>query len=140
MRKLEITDTMTLQTTLNTETYQTSQCRFLHRLHCVLLVARGCSCYQVAKWFSEHPRTVERWVKNYNDFSIEGLKDEQKSGRPTRLSDGQRQLLQNDLLKEPDTIGYAQNVWDGKLLRKHLELRYDVEFSVRHCQRLLNQL
>ena len=36
------------------------QSRFVHRLHCLLLVGTGQSCYQVAKVFGDDPRSIER--------------------------------------------------------------------------------
>lgn len=140
MRKLEITDTTALQSVIKEEVTHNHKLRFLHRLHCVFLLGRGFSCYQVAEWFDEHPRTVERWAHYFQKFGIEGLRDEQKTGRPTKLRDDQLKQLQNDILKAPCELGYHQNAWDGKLLQTYLERSHDVELSVRQCQRILHQL
>jgi len=47
--------------------------RFQHRLHCVLLVSAGQSCTEVAKLFGDSARSVQHWVKRYNEEGIEGL-------------------------------------------------------------------
>ncbi len=140
MRKLKIPDKSPLISACKKEVTRNREFRFLHRLHCVLLVAQGCSCYQVAAWFGEHPCTIERWVHYFQEYGLEGLKDEQKTGRPRKVRDDQLERLQDEISKKPFELGYDQNGWNGKLLKTHLECRYGTELSVRQCQRLLNQL
>ena len=140
MQKLEVSNFADLQAELNKQTARAPEGRFLHRLHCVLLVARGCSCYQVAEWFREHPSTIERWVHHFLQFGAEGLRDEQRTGRPAKLRDDQRKRLQNDVSNEPGAFGYERNIWHGRLLQDHLERHYCIKLSVRQCQRLLKQL
>jgi transposase len=139
MRKLKISNKLSLLSTCKEEATRNQESRFLHRLHCMLLVAQGCSCYQVAEWFGEHPCTIERWVHYFQEYGVEGLKDEQKSGRPGKIHNDQVKRLQGDISKNPFELGYNQHRWNGKLLKTHLEHRYNIELSVRQCQRLLHQ-
>ena len=140
MHRLELVGKERLSRILGEAFDHSEQARFLHRLHCVLLVAQGCSCYQVAEWFGMHPRSVERWVHLVQEHGPEALRDERKTGRPTRLRDDQRKLLQDEVARNPLELGYEGRSWDGKLLQMHLERRYDVALSVRQCQRLLKEL
>lgn len=140
MRKLEITNLDALASDFHEKISRSHESRFLHRLHCVKLVGGGCSCYQVAQWFGEHPRSVERWVGYFEAFGIEGLRDEQKTGRPAKIRDDQVRRLKAEILNRPFALGYGQERWDGKLLRIHLECGYGIALSVRQCQRLLHQL
>jgi transposase len=133
-------DKETLRRRLKNELKRSENAHFLHRLHCVLLVAQGCSSSQVAEWFGDHPRTVERWLHRAREYGPKGLKDEQKTGRPPKVRDDQRKRLQGDIHKKPTELGYDCKAWDGKLLQTHLAQRYGVEMGVRQCQRLLNQL
>jgi transposase len=129
-----------LKSTFKEEINNSSESHFLHRLHCVLLVTEGCCCHQVADWFGVHQRTVERWVHYFKEFGIEGLKDEQKTGRPTKVRDDQLRQLQQDILIKPSELKYIEHKWSGKLLKTHLKQRYDIDMSIRQCQRLLHQL
>jgi len=140
MHKLEVLNKPVLISACRNEINTNSESRYLHRLHCVTLVAQGCSCYKVAEWFGEHPSSLERWVHNFNQFGIEGLKNEQKTGRPRKLYDKQLKQLQNDILKTPFELGYEQSKWNGRLLQTHIQFQYDVELSLRQCQRLLSEL
>ncbi len=138
MRKLEVPNTLVLQSAIRQEVAQNHQHRFLHRIHCMLLLAQGFSCYQVAEWFDEHPRTVERWAHYYKQYGIDGLRDDQKTGRPAKLRDDQLRQVQKDILKLPRELGYSQDAWNGKLLQNYLEHHHDVGLSVRQCQRILH--
>jgi len=138
MQKFDSLDTSDFQSAFEYEIKLNPSNRFIHRLHCVQLVKQGCSCQQVADWFGENIRTIQRWVKYSHDYGIEGLKGEQKSGRPAITQDNQKVLLQKDIRKHPSELGYKDKKWDGKLLQTHLRIRYDLELGLRQCQRLLN--
>jgi hypothetical protein len=47
--------------------------------------------------------------------------------------------LQLELGQAPATFGLEGKKWQGKLLRTHLAKRYQIDFSLRQCQRLLKQ-
>jgi len=116
------------------------QFRCIHRLHCVLLVGEGCSCPEVARWFGEDPRSIERWVHDYESEGISGLLDLPRRGRPPRLSSEQMDDLQRVLHRDPAVAGEDGRRWTGKVLQRYVERRLAVEMSVRQCQRLLVQL
>ena len=69
-----------------------------------------------------------------------GLEDQEKAGRPQRLTPEQVQLVDHDLRQSPREFGYSQNLWDGKLLAHHLEQTQKVALGVRQCQRIFHQL
>ena len=117
-----------------------SEARRIHRLHAVLLVSLGSSCYQVAHWFDEDPRTVERWVHAFEQHGADGLLEHARSGRTGRLTAQQTTQLAAETSADPAALGYAFARWSGKLLAQHLERRYGVQLSQRQCQRLLQNL
>lgn len=68
---------------------------------CVLLIAEGRSCYEVARWFGGDPRTIERWVHALELHGIEGLREHHAGERPAKLAAEQAQRLALDLQKPP---------------------------------------
>jgi transposase len=61
--------------------------RFMHRLHCVVLVAEGHSCAEVARWFGGSRRTIERWVHSFEKDGIEGIRAQRGGGgRPAKMT------------------------------------------------------
>lgn len=110
--------------------------RYDHRLHCVLLVASGLSCEQVAGLFGDSPRTLVNWVRRFDGKGLAGLAEGNHSGRPTRLSAEQLEEVRSLVRQPPATAAVDANLWDGKTLRVCLRKRYNVQMSVRQCQRL----
>ena len=133
-------NSMALLDVLKEQLKQSSEARFLHRLHCVLLVSQGRSGIEVAGWFGDDPSSVARWVRCCREFGIQGLQDDQRSGRPAKLNIEQMRALERDLWQAPGAFAYDDPVWNGKLLAAHIQRRFDVELSVRQCQRLVRQV
>lgn len=113
--------------------------KVVHRLHALLLVSLGRSCYEVAALLREHPCTVERWMNRYQECGLEGLREHPRGGRPSSLTSAQLRQLQAELLESPIKSHHRQSRWSGKLVALHLHRDYGLSYSVRHCQRLLTQ-
>ena len=140
MRKLEVSDANIMQIALQQEILRSEESRYDHRLHGVLLVSRGMTCYEVGEHLGQDPVTVQRWVHAFNKDGFAGLHEGERPGRPSRLSAGQWSELEAALRQSPRTLGYGQNLWDGKLLAHHLREECDLELGVRQCQRIFRQL
>ena len=140
VRRLVIPDAETFATAVEDEIARTRVGRYYHRLHVVLLVLRGYSCYEAARLYGDSPRSVEYWVHRLLRQGLAGLEEDERPGRPSRLSDPQKERLRSELQGSPRALGYDQNLWDGKLVAHHLAQRYGVTLGVRQCQRLLRQL
>lgn len=140
MRKLSLSSAQWLREMLHASVKTFCEPHFLHWLHCVLLVAKGRSCYEVARWFGDDPRTIERWVHALDEYGIEGLREHHAGGRPAKLAGGQLQRLAFDLQRPPRVFGYSESRWSGKLLTQYVEGRYGVKLSARQCQRIMRQL
>lgn len=125
---------------LQQEINRSDESRYDHRLHGVLLVCQGQSCYEVADLFGEHPTTIERWVHRFEDRGFSGLREKERSGRPARLDEKTWTQLEKDLRAHPRDLGYSQNLWDGKLLSHHLRQQHEIRLGVRQCQRLFRTL
>ena len=140
MHRLEVATPEAVQAALRHEAKRSPQSRFLHRLHCLLLVGTGRSCYEVAGVFGDDPRSVERWVREFQQHGIEALREKPHPGRQATLADAQMRQLELALKSVPRELGYAADVWSNKLLRAEILRRFGVTLSARHCQRLFRIL
>ena len=140
MHKLEVTTPAVVQTALRHEGEHSPQSRFVHRLHCLILVGKGRSCYEVADVFGDDPRSVERWVHEFQQHGIDGLREKPHPGRHAALSEAHRRDLAVALANSPRELGYAASAWSNKLLRAEILRRFGVTLSARHCQRLFRNL
>ena len=137
MRRLQLATEDAIRADLASALHRSGELRFMHRLDAVLLISVGHSCYEVAHWFGENARTIERWVHAYELHGSDGLQDHPHAGRPTKLTPQQSQQLAPALAGEPGACGYSEPRWSGKLLARHVERNYGVHLSLRQCQRLL---
>lgn len=140
MRKLVIKDAEVMAEAICQEIQRSEESRYDHRLHGVLMVARGMNCYDVGRWLGEYSTTIQRWVNTFETHGFSGLQEGERPGRPSRASHGILTQLEKELRQEPQYYGYTQNMWDGKLLSHHLAVRHGVRLRVRQCQRLFRQM
>ena len=140
MKKLQISDRDIMSIAIQQEISRSEEARYDHRLHGVLLVSRGLSCYQVGELFGKHSTTIQRWVNNFEKDGFAGLADFERPGRPRRLTVEQWEAMSQDLRKHPRELGYQQNLWDGKLLSHHLRQCFGVDLGIRQCQRIFRNL
>lgn len=140
MRRLEIKDAEIMQIAVQQEIVRSEESRYDHRLHGILLILNGFSSYQVAELFGQSPRTVQYWVKKFEQSGFAGLEESPRAGRPSQLDAKTAEKIGRDLRRLPRDFGHQQNLWDGKLLSHHLKVHYGVSLGVRQCQRLFHEL
>lgn len=140
MKRLRIQDAAVMQIAIQQEIARSGEARYDHRLHGVLLVAGGESCIEVGRKFGEDPRTIQRWVKRFEQRGLAGLREGERPGRPRTLDARQWERLSGEMRHSPRDFGHEQNLWDGKLLSLHLKLHYGVALGVRQCQRIFRQM
>jgi transposase len=134
MKPLTIADASVIALGLQDEIRRSRESRYDHRLHGVLLVAQGMSCPEVSRLLGDSPRTVEYWVRRFEEQGLAGLVEGERVGRPRRLSEKQLEEINAVLRQPPESVGIPRGLWDGKGLSAFIKQRYGVTFGVRQCQ------
>src|SRR6202795_2801055 len=129
MRALTIADAATIILGLQDEIRRSEESRYDHRLHGVLLVAQGMTCPEVSRLLGDAPRSVEYWIRRFEQRGLAGLSEGQRSDRPRRLSDAQQQELVRVLRQTPRDLGLTGTLWDGKTLSAWIERRFRVHLA-----------
>jgi len=140
MRKLEVKDAEIMRIAVQQEISRSEESRYDHRLHGVLLVCSGLSCSEVARLFGHGRRTIQYWVRRFEESGFAGLEETPRPGRPSLIDKDIRKGVAVDLRCSPREFGYSQNLWDSKLLSHHLSKQYGVQLGERQCRRLFHQL
>ena len=86
--------------------------RYAHRLHGVLLVAKGMTYPAAAELLGDAPRTAASWVRRYR-----------------RLNQAQIVAIKAAL----------QPQWNSKTLAAWIKQRYAIRLGARQCRRLLRK-
>jgi transposase len=143
MKRLVIKDIEGIKEKIQAYFTGNEESKFIHRLHGVLLFVEKEeeSCDSIGALFGNSPRTVSNWIKRINESGdIESLRSKKQPGRPSRLSEEQRESLKKILQESPEQHGITSNIWDGKSLSAYISDQYGVELETRACQRLFHKL
>jgi transposase len=140
MKKLSISDAEIMVLALQDEIRRSEEARYDHRLHAILLVARGMSCGKAAGLLGDSTRTVQYWVRRFEEEGLTGLVDADKPGRPARLTSEQLDRIALVLRAPPHKAGLSANFWDGKTLSAFILKEWNIILGVRQCQRLFRRL
>lgn len=140
MRKLVIEESEIMRVAIQQEIARSDESRYDHRLHGLLLLTGGQTCQQIADLFGEDRRTVQRWVKRFEEHGLDGMREGERVGRPACIDAKQWAALEKDLRRSASDFGHVGHLWDGKLLSAHLKQRYRIDLGVRQCQRIFRQM
>ena len=90
----------------------------------MLLVAQGMTCPKVSRLLGDAPRSVEYWVRRFEERGLAGLAEGQRSGRPRRLNEAQLEEVDRVLRQTPRDLGLSGTLWDGKTLSAWIEQHF----------------
>ena len=112
--------------------------KYLFRVFAVNMVLGGTPASQVGSYAGYTKATITRWVKIADEEGFEALHTKTHPGRPKKLTENQYDDIDAAVQKEPKEYGYK--VWDGPSVSDYIKKQFNVELSVRQCQRLLHAL
>jgi len=140
MNKYQIADRGILVSLIQEAIHGNPIGRYQHRLHVILYVLIFNNIKNASMIYSEPVRTIQSWMKRFLQKGLVGLYDKEKSGRKSRLSESQEELLKEHINIPPTRFNYNQANWDGKLLSHHILEKFNITIGVRQCQKLFHKL
>ena len=104
-----------MKTTHNKEQYR--------RAVAVFQKADGKTYDYIAREHRVHIRTTKKWIHDYIEKGIEGLKiRENHGGRKPRITDEDREIILSALFNDPHMFGYLRNTWSLRSLQNVLQM------------------
>lgn len=98
------------------------------------------NCVKVAELLQKSSKTIQLWVKLFNNGGLNALIPNSPPGRPSRLTKEQKEELKKDVLTDPRSLGYDFSNWEGKSVAYHVKKKFGVKLGVRAAQKLLRWL
>lgn len=118
-----------------------SEPKAVERLLVALAYTDGVAVATISERYGIPEQTCYAWLNRFADGSIrDAITDDSSTGRPSKLTREQRECLESDLASPPGASGYDAEEWSDKLLQRHVESTYSVEYSTGHARRLLSRL
>lgn len=85
-------------------------------------------------------KTVRNWLDRFVERPLEMAPyDDDRPGRPSKLTEEECNELFEDLETPPSELGYDRQAWTSSLAAHHIETTYGVEYTRRHIRDLMNE-
>jgi len=111
--------------------------RVAKRIHAVLLNGEEYTSGKISEILDVARSKVSEWLKIYEEDGIEGLKEGERSGRPSRLTDVQKIILCDIIDSGPIAFGYSSGIWTSKRIARAIYDEFGVEYHEGHVRKLL---
>jgi len=98
---------------------------------------------QIAEDHGVTPAAVSDWKSTLEEEGIEGLKstnDEGNQGPDSQLDDQDREQLVELLEQGAQAHGWETDLWTSKRVAALIEDEFDIDYTPRHCSRILREL
>jgi transposase len=143
MKRLVLEDKDSILNQIRSYLENDPEAKFIHRLQVILLFASKDeeSCDSLGSMFGNSPRSISNWIKRVNQTgNIESLRSKSGSGRPSRLTQEQKNEIRTVLQQLPEIQGIQGKSWNGKNLSSFISQRYGITLQIRACQRILTAI
>src|SRR5438094_5052681 len=110
------------------------------RLEAVQDLLRGLTQSNVARKFGVSRTTASRWNRALQQKGVESLRKRRATGRPSRLSREQLQLIPDIFSQGAVIHGFPDNRWTTARLAAVIEARFGVRYDHDHVGRLMQKL
>ena len=117
-----------------------SRIKLKERYQALYLMIELRNCTKIAGLIKKSRKTVQIYTKTLDKGELEGLIPNSTPGRPSKLSQGQKEELKLDILRHPRELKYEFSTWEGKFVAEHIHVKFDVFLTVRAAQKLLHAL
>jgi transposase len=108
------------------------------RLIVALNYKHGLTQTEIAEQYGVTRKTVYNWLKRLESRPIrEAITDDDRPGRPPKLSATQRERFCRSLNDSPRAAGYNADYWTPSLVQRFVREEFDVEYSIPHVRRLM---
>lgn len=110
------------------------------RRQAVRLLKEGRSVSETADAVGASRSSVWRWRKAYQEGGWEGLRPRPTPGRPSKLSEPQKQALRKVLEAGPLATGYPTDLWTLRRVAQVIRKRFGVSYNTCHVWFVLRKL
>src|SRR5262249_16455020 len=110
------------------------------RLEAVQDLLRGLTQSNVARKFGVSRTTASRWNRALRQKGVEALRKRRATGRPSRLSREQLQIIPDIYAQGAIVHGFADKRWTTSRLASVIEARFGVHYDHDHVGRLMQKL
>ena len=120
--------------------HRTANWKESRRLHALKLMKAGWKQRDIATALDVSPVAVSQWMKKAEEAGPESLCARPHTGRPSELSQEQKQLVPDLLSHGAEAYGFRGEVWTCRRVKQVIEWEFGVSYHRSHIARLLKEL
>lgn len=110
------------------------------RLYAVYSISLGARAEDLAPLYQTSHKSICNWVHQYNRHGVDGLKDRERQGRPSRLNEEQLRSLSGALSDTPEHHGFSSGTWTGAMVIEHIKRQWGVEYKRANIYNVIRRL
>ena len=78
--------------------------------------------------------SLRLWKKRLREEGLEGFTAHKNKGRKSYLTETIKNDLTQVMLESPQKLGYQEKYWDGTMVCRYLEEKWNIKIAVRTAQ------
>jgi len=110
------------------------------RIQGVMLSLGKHSVTDIAQLLHIHRSTVHSWILSWNAHGKQGLYEGHRSGRPSALTDQDKEGLSDIVDSGPVAYGLQTGVWTSPIIAQVIEDEFAVRYHPGHVRKLLKEM
>jgi transposase len=114
--------------------------RVAKRLRAVVLNSEGHTSGELTEILQAPRSKISEWLQRYQHQGVDGLLEGYRSGRPSELTQKQRQQLGDILDSGPVAYGLDRGIWTSPRIAWVIEEEFGVQYHPGHVRKLLRAL
>ena len=104
------------------------------------LFKKGVSQAEVARQMGVSRQSTSRWYQQFIKEGIAGLRHNGQKGRPSKLTEKQKEQLQVILSKGARKYGFALDLWTLPRIAKVIEKTFGIKYRTTHVWWIMSSL
>ncbi|OIP25522.1 hypothetical protein AUK11_00100 [bacterium CG2_30_37_16] len=140
MKRLRITHPEITVESLRKELNSSPEKRKAVRILGILKVMEGKKIKDTSCFLECHRSSLPLWVQKVNKEGLKGFDEKDGRGLKSRLAGSEKDRLKDDLLRSPKDFGFSSNIWTGKILKEHLQVKYNITYKLANVYVLLKDI
>lgn len=110
------------------------------RIVAAIAYKNGITQSELAEWFDVERKTVYNWLRRLEERNLdEAIRDDQRAGRPRKLTKQQLDELESTLQNRPTAVGFDAPAWTTELLQEFIREEFGIDYSQPSCRRLMKE-
>jgi len=110
------------------------------RLVAAIAYKNGITQSELAEWFDVERKTIYNWLTRLEERDLDdAIRDEQRAGRPRKLSEAQLGELREILQNPPTEAGLDAPAWTTEFLQQFIREEFEIDYSQPSCRRLMKE-